>query len=324
MSVHWHFWSEKWRSSWKLGTSLYSHWRRGNDSIVVWTTKGSLCLKKNWVVRRGGQSNLQNDYPNWEPFIPVHKKPLGYWSWHDCACTLFVQWLGKPFHLSDGRKSTAKLDAIAMLPRSQVSQIYHLWWDGTLASAVFSTGKWWLNYGNKWQVFFPLKPWSTEPTRIPQRVKWHGLLPPTVQQRLWQQMYSVAFVGICVCPFSFFNPHSQNVKWCFFKFYSECEHTPPGARQYWVRFTVKSVNMCLLGRAQTLDWWENGRGFNASSTAPWCQNYPPRQHPGKYDQKLKPWGKQNIYGTLEPSPNSFSEGGKYNLQDACAAERNRS
>lgn len=66
--------------------------------------------------------------------------------------------------------------------------------------------------------------------------------------------------------------------------------------------------MCLLGRAQTLDWWENGRGFNASSTAPWCQNYPACQRPGKYDLKLKPWGDQNIYGTLVLSPNSFSGG----------------
>lgn len=72
-----------------------------------------------------------------------------------------------------------------------------------------------------------------------------------------------------------------------------CVH-PLGTMQYWERFTVKSVNMGLLGRAQTLDWWENSRGFNASSTAPRHQNYPTCQHPGKYDCKLKPWG-ENIY-----------------------------
>lgn len=66
--------------------------------------------------------------------------------------------------------------------------------------------------------------------------------------------------------------------------------------------------MCLPGRAQTLDWWENGRGFNASSTAPWRQNYPACQHPGKYGRKLKPWGEQNIYVALELPPNSFSGG----------------
>lgn len=80
-------------------------------------------------------------------------------------------------------------------------------------------------------------------------------------------------------------------------------------KQYWVRFTVKSVSMCLLGRPQTLDWWENGGGFNASSSSPWYQNYPTCQHPAKYDHELKPWGEQNIYATLELPPNSFSGGG---------------
>lgn len=70
---------------------------------------------------------------------------------------------------------------------------------------------------------------------------------------------------------------------------------PLGAMQYWERFTVKSVNMGLLGRAQRLDWWENSRGFNASSTARWRQNYHTCQHPGKYDCKLKPWGEKYIY-----------------------------
>ena len=47
-------------------------------------------------------------------------------------------------------------------------------------------------------------------------------------------------------------------------------------KQYWVRFTVKSVSMCLRGRPRTLDWWENGGGFNASSSSPWYQKLPPR------------------------------------------------